>query len=173
MLLFQNTTNHFFKLQDCIQSAKIGKGPSIMEKYPILQICRTERFKIDLYIPKPETFWDCPGKGNFALLLLTSFEKHLGFLLYLSLQSLIMTNDFRIWTPRTRWISRTSWTPDCSVSRKVRLLKIIKTESVVNITRAYTEIFPKTDTKKTTLLTHQRQVYFGAMCNSQRQSTVF
>ena len=59
-----------------------------------------------------------------------------------------MTNDFRMWTPRTRWISRTCWTLDCSVSRKVRLLKIIKTDSVINITRAYTEIFPKTDTKK-------------------------
>ena len=54
-----------------------------------------------------------------------------------------MTNDFRIRTPRTRWISRTNWTPDCFVSRKVKLLKIIKTDSVINITRAYTEIFPK------------------------------
>ena len=65
-----------------------------------------------------------------------------------SLQSLIVTNDFRIWTPRTRWISRTSWTPECFVSRKVKLLKMIKTDSVINITRAYTEIFPKADTKE-------------------------
>ena len=70
-------------------------------------------------------------------------------------------------------ISRTSWTPECSVSRKVRFLKIIKTDSVIDITRAYTEIVPRTDTKKTALLTHQRQVYFSAMCNSQRQSTDF
>ena len=54
-----------------------------MEKYPILHICRTARFKIDSYIPKPETFCNCPGKCDFALLLLTSFEKLLGFLLYL------------------------------------------------------------------------------------------
>ena len=52
-------------------------------------------------------------------------------------------NDFRILTPRPRWISRTSWTPDGFLSRKVKLLKIIKTDSVTNITRAYTEIFPK------------------------------
>ena len=53
----------------------------------------------------------------------------------------------------TRWISRTSWTPDCFVSRKVKLLKIIKTDSVINITRAYTEIFPKADTKERDFLT--------------------
>ena len=127
---------------------------------------------IDIF-PSQKPSASCLGKGDFALLLLTSFEKLLGFLLYFSLQSLIVTNDFRIWTPRTRWILRTSWTPDCFVSRKVRLLKIIKTHSVINITRAYTEIFLKADTRKTTLLTHQRQVYFSAMCNSQRQSTVF
>ena len=71
ILLFQNTTNHFFKLQDCIQSAKIGKGPSIMEKYPILQICRTERFKIDWYIPKPETF--CKLSGERQLCIITTY----------------------------------------------------------------------------------------------------
>ena len=65
-----------------------------------------------------------------------------------SLQSLIVTNDLRISTPRARWISRKSWTPDCFVSGKVKLLKIIKTDSVINITRPYAEIFPKTDNKK-------------------------
>ena len=34
------------------------------------------------------------------------------------------------------------------VSRKVKLLKIIKTDSVINITRANTEIFPEVDTKE-------------------------
>ena len=38
--------------------------------------------------------------------------------------------------------------PDCFVSGKVKLLKIIRTDSVINITRAYTEIFPNADTKK-------------------------
>ena len=128
--------------------AKSVQEPSIMEKYPILQICRTAGFKIDLYIPMPETFCQLSGKGDFALLLLTSFEKLLGFCCMFSLQSLIVTNDFRIWTPRTRLISRTSWTPDCFVSRKVKLLKIIKTDSVINISRACTEIFPKADTKE-------------------------
>ena len=59
-----------------------------------------------------------------------------------------MKNDLRIWTPRTRWIRRTSWTPDCFVSGKDKVLKIIKTDSLINITRAYTEIFPKPDKKK-------------------------
>ena len=46
------------------------------------------------------------------------------------------------------YILRTIWTPDCFESRKVKLLKISKTDSVINITRVYTEIFPKADTKK-------------------------
>ena len=47
--------------------------------------------------------------------------------------------------------------PDCFLSGKVKLLKIIRTDSVTNVTRAYTEIFPNAE-KKTTVLTHQRQV---------------
>ena len=86
------------------------------------------------------------------------------FYCILSLQSLIVTNDFRTWT---------SWTPDCFISRKVKLLKIIKTHSVINITKAYTQIFPKAATKKTKLLTHQSHVKFRAICNSQRQTTSF
>ena len=141
------------------RALKSVKQPAIMEKYPILHICRTARFKIDSYIPKPETFFQL--SGEMRLCIITTYfiwETYRFYYCIVSLQSLIVTNDFRIWTPRTRWISRTCWTPDCSVSRKVRLLKIIKTDSVINITRAYTEIFPKTDKKKTTLLTHQRQV---------------
>ena len=80
-----------------------------------------------------------------------------------SLQSLIVTSNLRVWTPRTRWILRTSWTPDCFVSRKVRLLKIIKTDSVINITRAYTKIFPKTDTKKRHFL-HTKDRYSSVRC---------
>ena len=41
-----------------------------------------------------------------------------------------------------------SLTPVYFESGKVRLLKVIKTDSVINITRAYIEIFSKTDTKK-------------------------
>ena len=59
-----------------------------------------------------------------------------------------MTNDLRIWTPKTPWNSRKSWTPDCFVSGKVKLLKIIKTDSVINITRADTEIFLNANTRK-------------------------
>ena len=119
-----------------------------MEKYQILQICRTARFKIDLYIPKLETFASCPGKWDFALLLLTSFEKLLSFLLDL----FSPVSDRDEWSSNldteNAMVSRTSWTPDCFVSRKVKLLKIIKTDTVINITRAYTEIFPNADTKK-------------------------
>ena len=95
--------------------------------------------------------------------MLTSFEKLLGFLLYL----------FTPLSDRDEWsssletedaqIPRTCWTPDCFVSRKVRLLKIIKTDSVINITRACTEIFPKADTKTTTHLTTKDR-YNSARC---------
>ena len=53
-----------------------------MEKYPILQICRTAGFKIDIFSSRKITA-SFPGKCDFALLLLTSFEKLLSFLLYL------------------------------------------------------------------------------------------
>ena len=127
---------------------KSVKEPSIMGKYPILQICGTARFKIDWYIPKRETFCQLSGKGDFALLLLTSFEKRLCFLLYLFTPLSDHDEWFRVWKPSTRWIPRTSWIPDCFVSRKVKLLKIFKTDTVINFTRAYTEIFPKADTKE-------------------------
>ena len=53
-------------------------------------------------------------------------------------------------------------TPDCFVSRKVKLLKIIKTDSVINITRAYTEIFPKAYTKERDFLPKDR--YSSVRC---------
>ena len=129
-----------------------------MEKYPILHICVTARFKIDSYSQAGNFLPVVRGNATLPYYYLLHLRNFSVFYCIFSLQSLIVTNDFRIWTPRTRWISRTSWTPDCSVSRNVRLLKIIETDSVINITRAYTEIFPKTDTKKPTLLTQQRQV---------------
>ena len=96
------------------------------------------------------------------------------FFVVFSLESLIDNESpLELESGVVNCILRTSWTPDCFVSRKVKLLKTIKTDSVINITKAYTEIFPKADTKKTTLLTHQRQVYFSVMCNSQTKSTVF
>ena len=73
----------FSSFKTVYRAVKSVKEPSIMEKYPILQICRTARLKIDWYICKPETFCQCPGKCDFALLLLTSLEKLLSFLLYL------------------------------------------------------------------------------------------
>ena len=81
------------------------------------------------------------------------------FFVVFSLESLIDNESpLELESEEVNYILRTSWTPDCFVSRKVKLQKTIKTDSVINITTAYTEIFPKADTKKTTLLTHQRQV---------------
>ena len=71
ILLFQNTANHFMKLQDCIQSAKIGKGIFDHGKISILQICGTAGFKIDWYIPKPETF--CQLSGERRLCIITTY----------------------------------------------------------------------------------------------------
>ena len=120
-----------------------------MEKYPILQICRTARFRIDWYIPKPETF--CQLSGEMRLCIMTTY------LIWETSQFFTLSFHSSLWSwgmifesghRRTRWISRKSWTPDYFVSRKVKLLKIIKTDSVINITRVCTEIFPKADTKK-------------------------
>ena len=58
-------------LQDFIQSTKVGKGPAIMEKYPISQIFRAARFKIDWYIPKPETF--CQLSRKMRLCIITTY----------------------------------------------------------------------------------------------------
>ena len=53
-----------------------------------------------------------------------------------------MTNDFESGHRGRARFFRKSWTPDCFVSGKVKLLKFIKTYSVINITIVYTEIFP-------------------------------
>ena len=139
----------FWSFKTVYRAVKSVKEPTIMEKYPILPICRTARFKIAWYIPKPETF--CPfflGNATLHYYYLLHLRNFSVFYCIFSLQSLIVTNDLRIWTPRTRWISRTSLNPDCFVSIKVRLLKIIKTDSVISITRPCTEIFPNADKKK-------------------------
>ena len=46
----------FSTLKTVYRALKSVKQLSIMEKYPILHICRTSRFKMDSYIPKQETF---------------------------------------------------------------------------------------------------------------------
>ena len=46
----------FSSFKTVYRALKSVKQPSNMEKCPILHICRTARFKIDSYIPKPETF---------------------------------------------------------------------------------------------------------------------
>ena len=70
------------------------------------------------------------------------------FFVFFSLESLIDNESpLELESEEVNYILRTSWTPDRFVSRKVKLLKQIKTDSVINITRAYTEIFPKADTK--------------------------
>ena len=52
-------------------SLKSVKEPSIMGKYPILQIYRTARFKVDWYIPKPETF--CMLSREMRLCIITTY----------------------------------------------------------------------------------------------------
>ena len=49
-------------------AVKSEKETSIMEKYPILNICRTARFKIDWYIPKPETFYQLSGEMQLCII---------------------------------------------------------------------------------------------------------
>ena len=83
MLLFQNITKLFSSFKTVYIAVKSVQEPWIMEKYPIFHICTTAGFKIDWYIPKPELSSSCPRKCNFALLLITSFEKLLSCLLYL------------------------------------------------------------------------------------------
>ena len=55
----------FSSLETVYTAVKSVKEPSIMEKYPILRICRTARFKIDWCIPKPETFPVVRGNSTF------------------------------------------------------------------------------------------------------------
>ena len=53
------------------RALKSVKKPAIMKKYPILHISRTVRFKIDWYIPKPETF--CQLSGEMRLCIITTY----------------------------------------------------------------------------------------------------
>ena len=53
------------------RALKSVKQPAIMEKYPILHICGTARFKIDSYIPKPETI--CQLSGEMRLCIITTY----------------------------------------------------------------------------------------------------
>ena len=52
----------FSTFKTVYRALKSVNEPSIREKYPIFQICRTERLKIDGYIPKPETFCQLSGE---------------------------------------------------------------------------------------------------------------
>ena len=58
----------FSSFKTLYRAVKSVKEPSIMEKYPILQICRTEQFKIDWYIPKLETFFQLSGEMRFCII---------------------------------------------------------------------------------------------------------
>ena len=120
-----------------------------MEKYPILQICRTAGFKIDWYIPKPETF--CQLSGEMRLCIITTY------FIWETSQFFTVSFHSSLWSWRMIFESahrgRAGFRGQAGLLTalyrgKVKFLKIIKTDSVINITRAYTEIFPKTDTKK-------------------------
>ena len=53
------------------RALKSVKQLAIIEKSPILHICRTAQFKIDSYIPKPETF--CQLSGEMRLCIITTY----------------------------------------------------------------------------------------------------
>ena len=77
-----NISLSFFSSFKTVYTAlKSVQEPSIMEKYPILQICRTAGRQIDI-LPGGKLSASCPGKCDFALLLLTTFEALLRFLLH-------------------------------------------------------------------------------------------
>ena len=138
------------------RALKSVKQPAIMDKYPILHICRTARFKIDWYIPKPETFCQLSGEMPLCIITITTFEALLSFLLFV----LTPVSDRHEWSSNLDTeVALDSW---LLCTRKVKLLKIIKTHSVVNITKAYTQIFPKAVTKKRNYLPTK------AMCSSVR-----
>ena len=61
----------FSSFKTVYRALKSVKQPSNMEKCPILHICRTARFKIDSYIPKPETF--CQLSGEMRLCIVTTY----------------------------------------------------------------------------------------------------
>ena len=67
------------------------------------------------------------------VLLITSVEALLNFFCIVSLESLMVTNDLRDWTPFMNWTPKTNWIPDCFVPAEVKLLKIIKKDNVINI----------------------------------------
>ena len=68
------------------------------------------------------------------LLLLTSVERLRNFFRIVSLESLMVTNGLQIAIFFTDWILRTNWTPDCLLSGKIDLLKIIKKNAIfINI----------------------------------------
>ena len=54
-----------------------------MEKCPILQICRTARFKLDSYFSKPETFYQLSGEMRLCIITTYFIWEIFWFLLYL------------------------------------------------------------------------------------------
>ena len=71
ILLFKTPLTIFSSFKTVYWALKSVKEASIMGEYPILQICRTARFKIDWYIPKPETF--CQLSGEMLLCIITTY----------------------------------------------------------------------------------------------------
>ena len=152
-----NTSLSFFSSFKTVYTAVNSvQEPLIMEKYPIFHICRTAGFKIDWYIPKPETFCQLSGEMPLCIITITTFEALLSVLLYVRTP----VSDRHQWSSNLDTeVALDSW---LLCTRKVKLLKIMKTHSVVNITKAYTQIFSKAVTKKRNYLPTK------AMCSSVR-----
>ena len=61
----------FSSFKTVYTALKSVQEPSIMEKYAILQICRTAGFKIDWYTPKPENY--CQLSRKMRLCIITTY----------------------------------------------------------------------------------------------------
>ena len=172
-MLLQNITKLFSSFKQTVYTVvKSVQEPSIMENYPILQICRTAGFKIDWYILKPETFCQLSGEMPLCIITITTFEALLSFLLYV----LTPVSDRHEWSSNLDTEAALdsedkldSWLLS---TRKVKLLRIIKTHCVINFTKAYPEIFPKAITKKRNYLP-TKAMYSSVRCVILRQTTSF
>ena len=58
----------FSSVKTVYRALKSVKKLALMEKSPILHICRTAQFKIDSYIPKPETFFQLSGEMRLCII---------------------------------------------------------------------------------------------------------
>ena len=159
----ETSLSFFSSFKTVYTPVKSVQKPSIIEKYPILQICRTAGFKIVWYIPKAETFCHLSCEMPLCVITITTFEALLSFLLHV----LTPVCDRHEWSSNLHTEDaldsedkRDSW---LLCTTNVKFLKIIKTHSLINITKSYTQIFPKAVTKKRNYLP-TKAMYSSVRC---------